>query len=236
MGTLIFDIETVGEEWDTLDDTTKAALTAWVGRASKDQSEQERLIDDVKAGLGFSPLTGFIVALGLYDVERELGVVYYLGEGEEEVIDEFTYKPRSEAQLLVEFWAGAVYYDTFVTFNGRQFDVPFLYHRSIVHEIVPTKSLLEGKYPYQQKSCRHIDLQDELTFFGSMTRRPSLHVLCRAYNIASPKVSVSGADVARLFREKKMRDIALYSARDVVATKALYEKWQTYVQPQFTEF
>jgi 3'-5' exonuclease len=225
MGTLIFDIETVGEEWDTLDDTTKQTLTRWVTSASKNSADQERMIEDIKAGLGFSPLTGMIVALGLYDLERKLGVVYYLGEGAEEVIAEFTYKPRSESDLLREFWAGAVHYDTFVTFNGRQFDVPFLYHRSVVHDIAPTKNLLEGRYPYQQKSCRHVDLQDELTFYGAMARRPSLHLFCRAYGIQSPKVNVCGDDVAQLFREKRVRDIAKYNAADVSATTELYQKW-----------
>jgi hypothetical protein len=42
---------------------------------------------------------------------------------------------------------------------------------------------------------------------------------------------VSGDDVAQLFREKRGRDIAQYNARDLIATAALYEKWQTYLAP-----
>lgn len=231
MSTLVFDIETVGEDWNSLDEVTKKTLTRWVVRSSKTDNEKEAILQDIRLGLGFSPLTGFVVAIGIYDLERGKGAVYYSGNGDEkdEEIADYVYKQRSEAEMLSEFWAGVEHYDTFVTFNGRVFDIPFLLHRSVVHEIKPTKNLLEGRYPSQQVSCRHVDLQDELTFFGAMTRRPNLHLFCRAYGIKSPKEEVGGDDVAELFYQKKFRDIARYNARDVVATSELYKKWQEYL-------
>jgi 3'-5' exonuclease len=230
MATLIFDIETVGEDWASLDSTTQKVLTRWAARSAKGEEEKVALLYDIKTSLGFSPLTGFIVAIGLYDLERQRGVVYYTGLGTEsdETEGEYTYKERSEVAMLREFWEGAKHYDTFVTFNGRSFDAPFLVHRSVVHELRPTKNLLEGRYPSQQRTCRHFDLQDELTFFGAMMRRPSLHLFCRAYGIASPKEEVGGDNVSELFASKKFRDIAHYNARDVIATNALYQKWLEY--------
>jgi hypothetical protein len=230
MATLVFDIETVGENWSEFDETTKHILTRWADRSAKSAAEREVLQSDIENGLGFSPLTGFVVAIGLYDLERNQGVVYYTGLGSGESFKEsgFIYKERTEREMLAEFWEGAEQYDTFVTFNGRAFDAPFLFHRSAVHGIRPTKNLLEGRYPYQQRSCRHVDLQDELTFFGAMQRRPSLHLFCRAFGIESPKVEVGGDDVSELFRAKKFRDIATYNARDVVATTELYKRWLQY--------
>ncbi len=91
---------------------------------------------------------------------------------------------------------------------------------------------MEGRYLYQQKSVRHVDLQDQLTFYGAMHRRPSLHLFCRAFGIESPKVEgVAGDDVAELFRMKKFRDIAEYNARDVIATTELYKKWLKNLAP-----
>lgn len=230
MATLIFDIETIGEEWSALDTTTQHVLTRWVERTSRTAEERERLLADIRDGLGFSPLTGSIVALGLYDLERDKGVVYYVGNGEDEedVETGFLYRARTETELLRDFWEGARLYDTFVTFNGRAFDAPFLFHRSVACGVAPTKNLLEGRYPSQQRSCRHVDLQDELTFYGAMAKRPSLHLFCRAYGIKSPKEEVSGDDVAELYRQKKLRDIARYNAQDVIATKELYERWLAY--------
>ncbi len=236
MATLIFDIETVGEEWEKFDVTTKHALSRWVERSSKTPEEHARFMADLKEGLGFSPLTGSVVALGLYDLERERGVVYYVGEGEDEEDSEtgFLYRARTETELLHDFWEGARLYDTFVTFNGRAFDAPFLFHRSVACGVAPTKNLLEGRYPNQQRSCRHVDLQDELTFYGAMAKRPSLHLFCRAYGIKSPKEEVSGDDVAELFRQRKLREIAQYNACDVLATKELYERYLAY-RPQDRE-
>lgn len=234
MKTLIFDIETVGERWEGLDDVTQSTLLRFVEHSGRSVEEKAALTADLQAGLGFSPLTGFVVAIGLYDLERQSGVVYFTGFGTEvdEKVGDYVYKQRSEAAMLAEFWDGARHYDTFVTFNGRGFDVPFLLHRSVVNLVKPTKNLLEGRYPYQQKSCRHVDLQDELTFFGAMQRRPSLHLFCRAFGIESPKGEVSGDDVAELFHGKKFRDIAHYNAKDVIATTALYKKWQEYLNFQ----
>ena len=232
MTTLIFDIETVGEEWSALDATTQSVLTRWVERTSKNEDERTASIKDIEEGLGFSPLTGFVVAIGLYDLERTQGVVYYAGTNttEEEVCGEYTLKERTEAVMLREFWEGASHYDTFVTFNGRGFDVPFLMHRSAICGIKPTVDMMQGRYLYQQKNCNHIDLQDQMTFYGAMTRRPSLHLFCRAYGIESPKAGgVAGDDVAELFAEKRFRDIALYNSRDVTATTELYRKWLEYL-------
>ena len=234
MATLVFDIETVGERFEDMDTTTQEVLTRWIKKTSKNEVDEESLFNDLKEGLGFSPLTGSIVAIGVYDIERKQGAVYYIGKGTEvdEEINGYMLKQRSEKEMLEDFWEGAKNYDTFVTFNGRVFDVPFLLHRSVVCEVMPTCDLMEGRYLYQQKGVRHVDLLDQLTFYGAMFRKPSLHLFCRAYGIRSPKANgVSGDDVAQLFKDKRFRDIALYNSHDVTATTELYEKWLTYLAP-----
>ncbi len=235
MATLIFDIETVGETWSEIDTVTKEVLTRWIDRTAKTEEEKGSQILDLKQSLGFSPLTGKVVAIGLYDLERKQGAVYYTGEGSEqdEHAGDFILKQRSEKEMLEDFWEGAKSYDTFVTYNGRGFDVPFLLHRSVALGVLPTCDLMEGRYLYQQKHVRHVDLQDQLTFYGAMFRKPSLHLFCRAYAIESPKAEgVSGDDVADLFLRRQFNDIARYNARDVRATTELYEKWLTYLAPE----
>ncbi len=239
MPTLIFDIETVGEDWGALDEVTQDSLTRWIDKTAKSEEEHVVLLEDLQNGLGFSPLTGSVVSIAVYDLERGLGAVYYIGNGDEtdEEVDGYVLRQRSESEMLRDFWEGAKSYDTFVTFNGRCFDVPFLLHRSVVCGVVPTKDLMEGRYLNQQKTTFHIDLQDQLTFYGAMHRRPNLHMFCRAYDIESPKAAgVAGDDVAELFASKQFRDIATYNARDVIATTELYQKWLKYLAPKsFTE-
>jgi len=234
MSTLIFDIETIGEDFDALDFATQEVLTRWIRKETPAEG-YEAALEDLKAGLGFSPLTGEIAAIGVLDHERGKGAVYYQTPGIKEEATEdagIKFKPMTEKEMLVHFWKGVAEYDEFVSFNGRGFDVPFLIIRSAVHGIKPTKDLMSNRYLESQDfGAKHVDLLDQLTFYGAVRRKGSLHLWCRAFGIASPKVDgVTGDDVGRLFRAKKFTDIARYNARDLQATRALYEKWKNYIK------
>ena len=231
MGTLIFDIETIAEPWESFDEVTKKSLLHWIPRIDKDKKETELELEKVKEQLAFSPFTGQIVALGMYDVERHLGAVYYVGEEKDETFSEgdFTCKSRTEKELLEDFWEGVRSYDVLVTFNGRAFDLPFLLHRSVVQGISPPAVFNQSRYLNKQTFPYHVDLLDELSFYGAI-KRPSLHLACRAYGIESPKVA-GDKEVAELFRQKKFRDLARYNARHAAATAELYNKWKTHLAP-----
>ncbi|MBU6500965.1 MAG: ribonuclease H-like domain-containing protein [Patescibacteria group bacterium] len=231
---LIIDIETVGEDFNSLDEATQEVLTRWIKKESADEEDYKAALDDLKQGLGFSPLTGEIVAIGVLDYHKNEGVVYYQAPGEkinESSEDGITFKAMPEKEMLQKFWDGAQKYQQFITFNGRGFDMPFLMIRSAIHGIRPTKDLMRGRYLSQQNfDALHIDLFDQLTFYGAVRRKGGLHLWSRAFGIESPKASgVTGDDVSRLFKEKRFLDIAKYNVGDLRATKDLYEKWQTYL-------
>lgn len=235
MAALIFDIETVSEDFNALDETTKDVLTKWIKRESSTEAEYEKLLEDLKQGLGFSPLTGEVVVIGMMNPETEKGEIYFQAPGEtinEFEEDGFTFKPMSEKEMLRNFWEVAKSYDEFISFNGRGFDAPFLMIRSAVHKIKPTKDLMSNRYLNSQWSgARHIDLQDQLTFYGAVRRKGSLHLWSRAFGIPSPKAQgISGEDVGRLFREKKFLDIARYNVDDLKATKGLHDFWKDYLK------
>lgn len=268
---LIFDIETIGVDFDSLDKTTQENLTRWIKKESSSEDEYKQELQELKNGLGFSPLTGEIVVIGVLDCQKNQGVVYFqapehiiikkttsdgkeiislekeeaaqsrterssgarqapgenIGEFKE---DNFIFKQATEKEMLEKFWQGAKEYGEFIGFNSRGFDVPFLMTRSVVHGIKPTRNLMEGRYLYQQRDAKHIDLQDQLTFYGATRKRGSLHLWSRLFNIKSPKSGgVTGDDVGRLFKEKKFLEIAKYNAGDLKATKELYEKWNVYL-------
>jgi 3'-5' exonuclease len=230
---IVFDIETVGEDFDALDKTTQDSLTRWIEKDADDKEEYSRLLDDLKDGLGFSPLTGQIVAIGVLDVHLGKGGVYYQAPGQKAARFEeegMTFESMTEEQLVRKFWDIAREYDVFITFNGRTFDVPFLMVRSAVHGVRPTKNLMAGRYLYQQHAqAIHVDLLDQLSFYGASRRKGTLHLWSRAFGIKSPKSEgITGDDVAHLFKKKKFAEIAKYNVGDLRATKELYEKWETY--------
>lgn len=225
MATLVFDIETIPEPWENFDEYTKKHLTKSV--YTKDE------IEVVKRSLGLSPLTGRIVSLAMYDIELKRGAVYYTGSEDEEIFNagEFVIKVRSEKEILEDFWEGAQSYDVFVTYNGRAFDIPFLVHRSVVHGVRPSYSFTQSRYLTKQTLPYHVDLMDELTMYGAMSKRPSLHLLLNAYGIESRKPKVDGSQVMELFLTKKFHDLVHNNIDDVVAITALYEKWKQYFAP-----
>ena len=187
----------------------------------------------MKGRMGFSPLTAEIVALGVLDYERNQGAVCFQAPGEEVKEfeeDGFKFKQMSEKEMLENFWQGANQYDEFISFNGRGFDVPFLVVRSAVHNIRPTKDLMSNRYLSSQTfGAKHVDLLDQLTFYGTMRKRGNLHLWSRVFGIKSPKAEgIKGEDVGRLYKEKKFLDIARYNVADLRATKELYDYWRNY--------
>ncbi|MBI4087417.1 MAG: ribonuclease H-like domain-containing protein [Candidatus Liptonbacteria bacterium] len=231
---LILDIETVGVDFDSLDKPTQDSLTRWIEKESKDGEEYKAALEDLKNGLGFSALTGEIIVIGVMDYYKNEGVVYFQAPGEKQkelTEGGITFKQATEKDMLEKFWDGARHYDQFITFNGRGFDVPFMMVRSAIHGVRPTKDLMRGRYLYQQDPhALHIDLQDQLTFYGAVRKKGSLHLWSRAFGIESPKSDgITGDDVGRLFKEKKFLDIARYNVGDLRATKSLYDKWEQYL-------
>lgn len=217
---LVFDIETVGVEFDTLDEKAKEYLM----RFAQDETQKE----EVKDGLSFSPLTGGIVAIGILNPDTDRGAVYFRVDDNTKEFEknngQFVPCP-TEKEILQNFWQTASHYDQFVTFNGRGFDCPYLMIRSAILKVKPSKNLMPNRY-YDS----HIDLLDRLMFFGAVRRRMSLHMWCQAFGIESPKSKgVTGHEVADLYKNKKYKEIAEYCYDDVKATKKLYEYWEKYI-------
>jgi len=234
MTKLIFDIETVGEDWEDYDEITKKVLTRWLKKEAFSEDEYEKALEDIKNGLGFSPLTGEIVAIGVLELETNKGAVYY--QSPDKKIEDFEeedikFRALSEKDMLEKFWHGIIEYPEFISFNGRAFDVPFLMFRSAVHKVKPTKDLMSNRYLNSQKfNAQHIDLLDQLTFYGAVRRKPSLHLVCRALGIKSPKgEGVTGDEIKNLFKEKEYLKIARYNSWDLRATKEVYERWNNYI-------
>ena len=181
-----------------------------------------------------SPYKGRIISVGMYDLERDLGSVYFVGNPtDKDFSDEsFGYKSRTEKQLLEDFWESVSHYDVIVTYNGRSFDVPFLYLRSIALDVKPSVEIARQRYVTKQSLPYHVDLFDEFSFHGNVNKKPSLSVLCEALAIDNPKLLMSGEDVTEYFLNKQVMEIAKYNGKDVLAIRSLYAKWLTGLAPR----
>lgn len=235
MNYLVFDIETIGQPYDEFDEKSKEIFREWAERDAKTKEDLEKQLESIKLGLPLSPFLGEIVTIGLIDQDDKGGVYFQAPSGgvknfEEE---EIQYRIGSEKEILERFWDIARHYTTFVTFNGRGFDVPYLMIRSAVHGIRPSRDMMTNRYLSMQRGVAHVDLSDQLTFYGAMWRRPKLHFATKAFGIESPKVGdIDGVQVPKAFHDKRYEEIARYCMADVVATKKLYEHWDKYLNFQ----
>lgn len=101
--------------------------------------------------------------------------------------------------------------------NLREFDLPFLGRRMLVHRLLPLPAPLQvyGKKPWE---INHVDTMD-FWRFADVKTFTSLEILADLFGIESPKVTMNGADVGRAFwQEKRHDDIQRYCEADVLAT------------------
>lgn len=224
--TLIFDIETVGVDFDSLDPVSREYIEKY--------AETDQELAEAKDRLSFSPLTGTIAAIGVLNPETKKGNIFIAAPDAKlpkEIQSGVVLKVGTEKQILQDFWEVAKHYHHFVSFNGRSFDVPFLMVRSAILDVQPTKNLMANRYiSSQPASAVHVDLLDQLTFYGAVRKKFNLHFWCRAFNIPSPKESgITGEDVGMLMEEGRYTDMAEYNLGDLISTMMLYEKWQKYL-------
>jgi len=226
--TLVFDIETIGKDFKELDEISQEHLLKY----AQDEEEEEQ----IKGYTGFYPLTGEIVAIGVMNPDTNQGGIFVRNEKNIKLPDtleeSITIEQGSEKEILQKFWTSIRPYAQFVSFNGRGFDVPYLMIRSAIHEIRPSKDLMSNRYINSQKeSAKHIDLYDQLSFYGTMRRKFNLHMWCKAFGIESPKEQgITGNDVQELYDKGELETIARYNLRDLRSTAQLYEKWNTYLR------
>lgn len=219
MKKLVIDIETVGFPWEELDPYVREYL---IKGLSDGDSEETR-----RAG-GLSPFRGKIVAIGVINIDDGRSCALYEVPGQTEIAYERagtrTYISGTEKQILEKFWTFFENDSRFISFNGRQFDGPFLMIRSAIHGVVPKRDLVGYRYGFHP-NC---DLREVLNFFGTINSRQfkfNLDLACKTFGVETSKgEGMDGRSVETKYLARRHREIADYCLDDVRATAELYEK------------
>lgn len=219
MKKLVIDIETVGIPWEEHDPYVREYLMK--GLSEGDAEETRR------AG-GLSPFRGRIVTIGVINIEDGRSCALYVVPGQTDVrmekVGPRTYISGTEKQILVKFWDFFDSDSRFISFNGRQFDGPFLMIRSAINGVIPKRDLVGYRYGFHP-NC---DLREALNFFGTTNNRQfkfNLDLACKAFGVETSKgEGLDGRSVETWYRAGKHREIADYCLDDVRATAELYEK------------
>ena len=219
MKKLVIDIETVGIPWEEHDPYVREYLIRGLNEGDAEAARS--------AG-GLSPFRGRIIAIGVINIEDGRSCALFEVPGQTDLRIEKasvrTYISGTERQILQKFWEFFENDSRFITFNGRQFDGPFLMIRSAVNGIIPKRDLVGYRYGFHP-NC---DLREALNFFGTVNARQfkfNLDLACKAFGVETSKgEGIDGRSVEAWYRAGRHREIADYCLDDVRATKELYEK------------
>jgi 3'-5' exonuclease len=232
MAKLVFDIETSALPLENFDEVQQEYLLRELEKIPEETVRAARR-EEILRQFNLWPFTAQVVCIAMLNAESLRGQVLFTAEDFEEDAAEggpVEFMPcADEMELLTAFWDVAKHYDEIVTFNGRGFDVPFLYLRSAVLNVPISKRNWLG---YRYAVEPHCDLAEQFSFYGvsgrdGAARKFNLDFYCKAFGIDSPKAhGVTGMDVNTLMAEARFRDIAEYCLRDVRATVELYRVWK----------
>jgi DNA polymerase elongation subunit (family B) len=238
MATLVFDIETSALPLEQFDEAQQEYLFREAEKLA-DETAKSAKRGEITKFMSLWPFTSQVVCIAMLNAESQRGQTIYVADDFEDEAPPAAPEPgeggvrfipcADETELLTQFWDVAKKYDSVVTFNGRGFDVPFIYLRSALLNVPITKKNWLG---YRYATEPHCDLAEQFTFYSvsgrdGAARRFNLDFYCKAFGIESPKsAGVTGSDVTTMLAEKKFREIAEYCLRDVRATVELYKIWK----------
>jgi len=232
MAKLVFDIETSPLPIENFDAAQQEYLFRDCGKIP-DETARDARRGEIQQQCSLWPFTAQVVCIAMLNAETSRGQVLFTADDYEDPGDEagpVEFVPcMDELELLTAFWDVAKHYEQVVTFNGRGFDVPFMYLRSALLNVQISRKDWLG---YRFQTEPHCDLAEQLTFYGvsgreGAARRFNLDFYCKAFGIESPKAQgITGHDVPSLIAEGRYRDIAEYCLRDVRATVLLYQIWR----------
>jgi len=123
-----------------------------------------------------------------------------------------------ETAIIEHFWKLAIDANLFVGHNILDFDLRFIWQRSIIHQIKPPRDIPFTRF----RNNPVFDTMQEWSKWGR--EHLSLDLLARALGIPSPKESLDGSKVYPYYRAGKLAEICEYCKRDVDTARQVYRK------------
>ncbi len=211
---LSYDIETIPEEVSELTSTQTEQIQKKLDRYLKAHPEEVVNKESIRNMLmATNPLFGRIVCIGLTYLSgenvREVGLV---GE---------------EKDILASWWNEIKSYSgTFVSFNGLEFDAPYIMTRSMKYSIAPTNKNFCSLQRFQRYP--HYDVMQWACNWDRF-KSSGLKTLCDFLGIPSPKEGeVAAENVYSAYKDGQIDKIKEYCLKDTKATLQIYNKLKKY--------
>lgn len=194
---LFFDIETIPASIQLRDAAIDSQRSKW---RNKDIAEDEEALYRASA---LSGNFGQIFCIG-YAVDNEPAQII----------------KGKESEILAIWWKIAKSASKFIGHNIINFDIPFIYKRSIINKCSPTQ-LLPIKN-FETENIYDTDKQWNRWVYQSSIK---LHHLAIALGLPSSKEDgIDGSQVYDFYLKGKYQEIYEYCKRDVELTRKVYER------------
>jgi 3'-5' exonuclease len=123
-----------------------------------------------------------------------------------------------ETEIIKGFWKIVPDCNLFVGHNILDFDMRFLYQRSVILQIKPSRDIPFARF----RNAPIYDTMHEWSKWGR--EHASLDTLSKALDIPSPKEKLDGAKVYPYYRAGKLPEIVEYCKRDVESVRQVYKR------------
>ena len=125
-----------------------------------------------------------------------------------------------EVNILKNFWDIAKDVHIFIGHNVMDFDLRFIYQRSVVLQTKPTKELSFARY----RSNPIFDTLREWQHWGGGNGFDSLDALAKALDLPTSKQGIDGSQVYNFYQAGKLEEIYKYCKADVDLTRKVYKR------------
>lgn len=199
MKKIYFDIETIPAE----EEKTDLLREIYERRLEKYGASRAGTFEEFMERTGLDGAFGRICCIG-----------YAIDDGEVKALS------GDEKEILEKFWDIAKDCSLFIGFNNMDFDLRFIYQRSVVHKVRPTQNLSFARY----RNNPIYDCMHEWKKWDNQSSI-SLHAISKALGIPSPKEGdIEGKDVGKAYADGRIEEICEYCKRDVDVTRQVYKR------------
>lgn len=163
-----------------------------------------------------SPLTGEVVVVGIRNNERT--VIFTTGLVDNEIENVQIFSLPTEELVLEAVWDKIAFYiyagETMITWNGKEFDIPFLFQRSLIHNIDPPDGIVYDDLIHKYRNEPHCDLR-------TLLPKGSMDVWMATLGI-DDKV-MEGGDISKVWVKNPMKVIEK-CVKDLERNTILWER------------
>lgn len=194
---IFFDLETIPAS----DEFREVAI-----EAERKKYRNKDIAGDDEALFRASALSG--------DFGRILCIGYAVNDDEVEILS------GGEKEILTKWWQIAKNVTKFIGHNILEFDIPFIYKRSIVLKYPPSQMLPVRKFETE-------NIYDTLKQWSrwDYSSNLSLHFLAKALSLESSKdLGIDGSQVYDYYLGGKLDKIYEYCKRDVELVRKVYKR------------